>query len=129
MLNKSKRRKMIDASYNRYAWNDPEDLPAWFLDDQEQHNRPQVELPPDVLQQMRERVAQMAARPIAKVAEARARKQKRLQAKLKAAKKKADLIANQPDMSANDKKRAIDKAMKGASRAPLEGVRCVAAWW
>ena len=114
MLNKSKRRKMIDASYNRYAWDDPEGLPAWFLDDQERHNKPQMELPADVLVQMRERVAQMANRPIAKVAEARARKAKRAQQKLKAAKKRAEAIANQEDMSANDKKRAIDKAMKGA---------------
>jgi hypothetical protein len=32
----------VDASYNRFAWNDPQDLPDWFVDDEHKHYRPQV---------------------------------------------------------------------------------------
>jgi hypothetical protein len=34
MLRKSRAKKLVDASYNRFAWNDPTDLPEWFVDDE-----------------------------------------------------------------------------------------------
>ena len=39
MLRRSKAKKLVDASYNRFAWNDPRDLPAWFVDDEKRHDR------------------------------------------------------------------------------------------
>ncbi|KAF1776014.1 S-adenosyl-L-methionine-dependent methyltransferase [Phytophthora cactorum] len=105
---------LIDASYNRYAWNDSEALPDWFADDEEKHYRPQIPIPKNVLAQMKERFMEMATKPVKKVAEARGRKQRMQMKKLKAAKKKATDIANLPDMSTREKLKAIDRAMKGA---------------
>lgn len=34
ILRRSKEKAMVDASYNRYAWNDPQDMPDWFVDDE-----------------------------------------------------------------------------------------------
>ena len=42
MLRRSKAKELVDASYNRFAWNDAGDLPEWFVDDEEKHFRPQV---------------------------------------------------------------------------------------
>ena len=42
MLRHSKKKALVDASYNRYAWNDGKDLPSWFQDDEMRHNKPQV---------------------------------------------------------------------------------------
>lgn len=42
MLRRSKAKALVDASYNRFAWNDANDLPEWFVDDEEKHYRPQV---------------------------------------------------------------------------------------
>jgi hypothetical protein len=64
MLRRSKEKALVDACYNRFAWNDPEDLP-------------------DAKQ------------------------------KLAAAKKKAEAVANNPDMSEATKLKAISKAMRG----------------
>ncbi|ETO81614.1 ribosomal RNA large subunit methyltransferase J [Phytophthora nicotianae P1976] len=114
MIHKSKAKDMIDASYNRYAWNDSEALPDWFADDEEKHYRPQIPIPKNVLAQMKERFMEMATKPVKKVAEARGRKQRLQMKKLKAAKKKATDIANLPDMSTREKLKAIDRAMKGA---------------
>ncbi|KAJ8544253.1 hypothetical protein ON010_g12015 [Phytophthora cinnamomi] len=114
MVQKSKAKDMIDASYNRYAWNDSEALPDWFVDDEEKHYRPQIPIPKNVLAQMKERFMEMATKPVKKVAEARGRKQRLQMKKLKAAKKKATDIANLPDMSTREKLKAIDRAMKGA---------------
>jgi AdoMet-dependent rRNA methyltransferase SPB1 len=49
ILRKSKEKAMVDASYNRYAWNDPGDLPDWFVDDENKHYRPQLHIPPALL--------------------------------------------------------------------------------
>lgn len=114
MLRKSKAKEMIDASYNRYAWNDSAGLPDWFVDDEEKHYRPQIPIAKKVLEQMKERFLALATKPVKKVAEARARKQRQQMKKLKVAKKKATDIANLPDMSTREKLKAIDKAMKGA---------------
>ena len=72
ILRKSKEKAMVDASYNRFAWNDPSDLPDWFVDDENRHYRPQLPIPPELLEKMRAKFLHLATKPIAKVAEARA---------------------------------------------------------
>ena len=64
----------VDASYNRFAFNDPDDLPDWFVDDEAKHHRPQLPIPKALLDQIRTKYQDLASKPIAKVAEARARK-------------------------------------------------------
>jgi AdoMet-dependent rRNA methyltransferase SPB1 len=113
MLRRSKEKAFVDASYNRYAWNDPEGLPEWFVDDENRHYRPQLPIPPALLAKMKEKLMALSTKPIAKVAEARARKNKRAKDKLAAAKKQAEAVANNPDMSETMKLRAISKALRG----------------
>ena len=64
---------------------------------------------------MKARYLSIISKPIAKVAEARARKNKRAATKLAAAKKKAAAVANSSDMSEAMKLKAISKAMRGHS--------------
>ena len=113
ILRKSKEKAMVDASYNRFAWNDPEDLPDWFVDDENKNYRPQLPIPPALLEKMNAKILHLAAKPIAKVAEARARKSKMAKTKLAAAKKKAEAVANSSEMSEAMKLKAISKAMRG----------------
>mmetsp|Transcript_26932 Transcript_26932/g.61952 ORF Transcript_26932/g.61952 Transcript_26932/m.61952 type:complete len:1000 (+) Transcript_26932:137-3136(+) len=113
MLRKSKEKALVDASYNRYAWNDPGDLPEWFLDDEKKHYRPQLPLPPALVAKMKERMMALAAKPIKKVAEARARKNKLAKSKLAAAKQKAEAVANSSEMNDAMKLKAISKALRG----------------
>jgi AdoMet-dependent rRNA methyltransferase SPB1 len=113
MLRRSKEKAFVDASYNRYAWNDPEGLPEWFVDDENRHYRPQLPIPPALLAKIKEKMMALSTKPIAKVAEARARKNKRAKAKLAAAKKQAEAVANNPDMSEAMKLKAISKALRG----------------
>ena len=115
-MRRSKAKKLVDASYNRFAWNDPRDLPAWFVDDEKRHYRPQVPIKPELLAEMKARFQSLAAKPIKKVAEARARKRTRAEARLKAAKKRAEAVANDPDMSAGRKLKEVERAMARASK-------------
>jgi AdoMet-dependent rRNA methyltransferase SPB1 len=52
MLRKSRQKALVDASYNRFTWNDPKDLPTWFLDDEVRHNKPQLPVPTALLDQV-----------------------------------------------------------------------------
>lgn len=113
MLRRSKEKALVDASYNRYAWNDPDGLPDWFVDDENKHHRPQLPIPPSLLAKMKETMMALSTKPIKKVAEARARKRKRAQSKLAAAKKQAEAVANSSEMSESMKLKAISKALRG----------------
>jgi AdoMet-dependent rRNA methyltransferase SPB1 len=112
MLRKSKAKALVDASYNRYAWNDPEGLPDWFVDDEAKHYRPQLPIPPALIAKIKQRQMALSEKPIKKVAEARARKSKRAKLKLAAAKKKAEAVANSTEMSEAMKLKAISKALQ-----------------
>ena len=52
MLRRSREKALVDASYNRFTWNDSKDLPAWFLDDEMKHNKPQLPVPEALLDQV-----------------------------------------------------------------------------
>ncbi|CAB9518567.1 27S pre-rRNA (guanosine(2922)-2'-O)-methyltransferase [Seminavis robusta] len=111
-LRHSKMKAFVDASYNRYAWNDPEGLPDWFVDDENKHYRPKLPIPPALIAKIKEKQMALSEKPIKKVAEARARKSKRAKVKLAAAKKKAEAVANNSDMSEAMKLKAISKALR-----------------
>jgi len=117
MLRRSKAKALVDASYNRYAWNDPADLPEWLIDDENRNYRPQLPIPPQLVQKMKERYLQLAEKPIAKVAQARARKNKRVKDKLQAAKKRAEAVANSSDMTEAMKLKSISKAMRAGDKS------------
>lgn len=53
MLRNSRKKALIDASYNRYSWNDPTGLPSWFVDDEMRHNKPQLPVPQALVDQVR----------------------------------------------------------------------------
>eukprot|EP01038_Epipyxis_sp_PR26KG_P008579 gene8579-11592_t len=112
MLRQSKKKALVDASYNRYAWNDSKDMPSWFLDDELRHNKPQLPIPKALLDQIKSRYQSVGTKEIKKVAEARMRKRKRALTKLKAAKKQATVMADNSEMSEKQKVKAIEKAMR-----------------
>ncbi|CAN0341202.1 unnamed protein product, partial [Scytosiphon promiscuus] len=119
MLRKHRAKEMVDAAYNRFSWNDDADLPDWFADDEKRHYRPQVPLPPALVEQMKNKFMSLATKPIKKVAEARARKRKRAAQRLVNAKKKATALAANPDMSEREKLKAVQQAMKKGAKSDI----------
>lgn len=103
MLRTSRKKALVDASYNRFAWNDPKELPSWFIDDELRHNRPQLPVPNSLLDHVKGKFQKSGSHEIKKVAEARMRKRKRAMSKLKAAKAHAKTFAENPDMSDKQK--------------------------
>lgn len=114
MLRKTRQKALVDASYNRFSWNDPKSLPSWFMDDELRHNKPQLPIPAALVEQIKARFQSTGTKEIKKVAEARMRKRKRAMTKLKNAKRTATAAAENSEMSEREKVKAVSKAMKAA---------------
>ncbi|KAJ3269030.1 AdoMet-dependent rRNA methyltransferase spb1 [Terramyces sp. JEL0728] len=118
MVTKSGKRDLIDDSFNRYAFNDSEGLPAWFSQDENRHNKPTMPVTKEAVDIMRQQMRALDARPIKKIAEAKWRKQLRTQRRLEKAAKKSEGLANQEDLSEKTK---LEQASKVMSRARSKG--------
>jgi AdoMet-dependent rRNA methyltransferase SPB1 len=114
MATKSGQRKLMEEAYNRYAFDDPDDLPKWFLHDEGKHNKPDLPVTKEAVEIMKQRFKALDARPIKKVAEAKFRKQLRAQRRLEKSTKKAEGLSNDPDLSEKSKMMAIEKIMNKA---------------
>ena len=61
MLKKSSRRNVVEKAYNRYAFNDPDDLPSWFVDDESEHHRPILPITKEMVEAAKARFTDLAA--------------------------------------------------------------------
>ncbi|KAM5274800.1 pre-rRNA 2'-O-ribose RNA methyltransferase FTSJ3 isoform 2-T2 [Ctenodactylus gundi] len=101
---KKAKRDLIDNSFNRYAFNEDEgELPEWFVQEEKQHRIRQLPLDKKEVEHYRKRWREINARPIKKVAEAKARKKRRMLKKLEQTKKKAEAVVNTVDISEREK--------------------------
>jgi AdoMet-dependent rRNA methyltransferase SPB1 len=116
MLRKKRRREIIDGSMNRYAFDDPDTLPEWFMDDQKKHYEAPLPISEEEMAAARDQLKALDVRPIKKVAEAIARKKKRLAARLDKAKAKAKTIMDQTELDEATKMRQIAKIYKKETR-------------
>jgi AdoMet-dependent rRNA methyltransferase SPB1 len=116
MLKKQKRKEdLVDDSFHRYTFNDT-DLPSWFVHDENKHLKIQKPVTARQIAEMKEKLKLINARPIQKVAEAKARRKKRALKKLASATRQATKFVDDPDMSAKAKMKAIEKVMKQGNK-------------
>jgi len=115
MLRRKDKESIIDASYNRYVFHD-QDLPAWFAEDEKKHMQPQRPITKEEFMEAKTQLRAIDSRAIHKVAEAKARKRKRLGRRMDKARKKAGGIADQEDMPVAAKAREIKKLYAQAKK-------------
>lgn len=119
---------LIDDSYNRWSFADKSGLPGWFLDDESKHNTPQMPVTAEAVAAIKAKLRALNARPIKKIAEAKARKKMKAVRKLNKLQKKADIINEASDMTERDKAQSIAKIMaKGKKGEKKRSVRVVVA--
>lgn len=101
---KKAKRDLIDNSFSRYTFNEDEgELPEWFVQEEKQHRIRQLPVDKKEVEHYRKRWREINARPIKKVAEAKARKKRRMLKKLEQTKKKAEAVVNTVDISEREK--------------------------
>ncbi|XP_017262490.1 pre-rRNA 2'-O-ribose RNA methyltransferase FTSJ3 [Kryptolebias marmoratus] len=101
---KKKARDLVDSSFHRFASSDePWEVPEWFLDDECKHRKRPVPVTKEMVEEYKQKWKEINARPIKRVAEAKARKKRRMLKKMEQAKKKAEAVVNTVDISEREK--------------------------
>jgi len=121
--------RLIDDGFSRYSLNSKEGLPGWFLDDESEHYKSNIPITKEAVAALRARQRALDARPIKKIAEAKARKKFKASQRLEKAMKKAEGVQDASDLSERAKAQQIEKLMKrGASKGkPKKDIKVVVA--
>lgn len=118
-LRKSKREMehVLDEGYHRYTFDDPNDLPRWFSDQDGIYRERQAPVRKEDVQEMKEYINSLESKPTKREAEAKARRRARIEKKMADMKVKANSIAEQTDLPVDARMKAIEevyrKALKG----------------
>ncbi|KAH3732749.1 pre-rRNA 2'-O-ribose RNA methyltransferase FTSJ3 [Pelomyxa schiedti] len=115
VTSKKARMRMVDDLYNRDAWSEL-NAPSWFLDKIVKYSRRTIPVDETVLDKVKERFLDINARPIKKIAEAKARKKMRLEKQLEKMRDRATKIASNSELSTQDKMKQLDQLYKVAAR-------------
>jgi AdoMet-dependent rRNA methyltransferase SPB1 len=116
LIHKKSRIAAIESGYNRYSFDDPEGLPAWFKDEEKHFSKATMPLTKELAAAYRAKLKEINARPIRKLAEAEGRKSKRAGIKLDKLRKQASSLAAAEDLQGGSKARAISKSLSKISR-------------
>ncbi|KAJ2538327.1 AdoMet-dependent rRNA methyltransferase spb1, partial [Coemansia sp. RSA 1933] len=114
---KTTKHDLIDKHFNRHTFNDSAGLPEWFVDDESKNNKPMLPVTKEAVRMLREKLKALDARPIKKVAEAKARKKMRAAKRIAGMQKKAETVIANEDMTEAEKARSIDRMIKRATKA------------
>ncbi|XP_039497069.1 pre-rRNA 2'-O-ribose RNA methyltransferase FTSJ3 [Drosophila santomea] len=123
--NKKTRRDLIDAAWNRYAFND-ENVPVWFKLDEDEHMTKPTPVPKELTAEYQRKLQEVNVRPIKKVMEAKARKHRRATKRLAKAKKMAEKIMENNDATNHEKSKQLKKVYKKAQEKKKEVTYVVA---
>ncbi|KAI0257611.1 Spb1 C-terminal domain-containing protein [Lactifluus subvellereus] len=104
--------ELINDGFTRYSLNSKEGLPSWFLDDEAKHFIPNVPITKEAVQALRAKQRALDARPIKKVAEAKARKKLKAAQRLEKALKKAEGVTKTTDLTEREKAQQVEKLMR-----------------
>lgn len=110
---RKRRREIIESGYHRYMFND-DHLPDWFAKDEARHYRVQLPVTKGDIQEYKMKMKAVDANPIKKIAEAKARKKKKMMKRLEKARKKADAINDTEEVTDKEKWQQIKQVYKKA---------------
>lgn len=118
MLDPKARREILDASVNRYVFNDDDDLPDWFVKDEQRNCKVILPVTADEIEEQRRRFKELNARPSKKVMEAMGRKRRRAQRMLRGLveKGKADPRAREKSNNLSVRKLMRSQVIKGQGK-------------
>lgn len=104
--------ELINDGFMRYSLNSKEGLPDWFLDDEAKHFIPNIPITKEAVQALRAKQRALDARPIKKIAEAKARKKFKAAQRIEKALKKAEGVTNTSDLTEREKAQQVEKLMR-----------------
>lgn len=119
---------IVDDNFNKFSFRDKDGLPEWFLDDENQHSKPQRPITAAGAAAIKEKMRALNARPIKKVQEAKDRKKFKAAQRLQKLRKKSALMADEDGVTEKDKAQGIAKLMaKAGKKRPKRKIQVVVA--
>ena len=113
MNRKTTKTHLINDGFNRYSLNSKEHLPDWFLEDERKYYKPNIPITKEAIEMLRAKQRALDARPIKKIAEAKARKKTRAIRRYENAVKKAEGVISQKDeFTEKEKAGAVEKLLR-----------------
>lgn len=109
MMKKDSRTDILDSSLNKRFYGDTDSLPQWFSDEERSYNYFNAPVTKEEINEMKEKLKAINARDPKKVAEAKARKRRKLQQSLDKAKAKAAKIMESEEITDGSKLKEIEK--------------------
>ncbi|KAI8980692.1 Spb1 C-terminal domain-containing protein [Trametes punicea] len=118
LINREKTKTdLINDGFNRYSLNAKDGLPSWFLDDEAKHYKSNIPITKEAVAALRAKMRALDARPIKKVAEAKARKKLKAAQRLEKAMKKAEGVNETSELTEREKAKQIEKLMSKSMKA------------
>ncbi|XP_010895849.2 pre-rRNA 2'-O-ribose RNA methyltransferase FTSJ3 [Esox lucius] len=112
---KKRARDLLDGSFHRFASSEDQcEVPEWFIEDEMKHRMKPIPVTKEMVEEYKAKWKEINARPIKRVAEAKARKKKRMLKKMESAKKKAESVVNTVDISEKEKMAQLKSIYKKA---------------
>ena len=127
MLRKKDCLDILYKTYNRYAFEDFDQAPDWFAEEELKHNKPSLPVTKEEILREKEVLREYNCRMPKKVLEAKARKKNKLTKRLDKVKKKAQTISNQDDINEFSKVKQIEKLYRKEISKSKEKKRYVVA--
>ncbi|KAI9873923.1 MAG: AdoMet-dependent rRNA methyltransferase spb1 [Pleopsidium flavum] len=125
---KKSKHDLMDEGFNKYAFQDRDGLPEWFLDDEGRHSKPHRPITAAGAAAVKEKLRALNARPIKKVREAKDRKRFKAAQRLEKLRRKSALVADEEGMTEKEKARNIANLMsKATKKKPKQQVKLVVA--
>jgi AdoMet-dependent rRNA methyltransferase SPB1 len=112
MLSKKSRLDIFNKTYNRYAFQDLDQAPDWFQDDEKKHSQASKPVTKEEILKEKEILKQVNDRMPKKVVEAINKKKMRLKRRMEKVKKKAQVISNQDEINEFSKIKQIERLYK-----------------
>lgn len=109
---------LMNDGFTRFSLNHKDGLPTWFAEEEKKHYRPNIPVTKEAVRILRAKQRALDARPMKKIAEAKARKRMRALRRLEKASKHAEGITESGEMNERQKAEAVEKIMrKGFGKA------------
>ncbi|KAE8224243.1 hypothetical protein CF319_g2828 [Tilletia indica] len=119
---------LVDSGFTKHNFVDKDGLPTWFLDDEGKHWKANVPITKEAMDALRAKQKALDARPIKKVAEAKARKKFKAAQRMAKAQAKAESMNETEDISEKEKAQNISKVLaKGTKKTKQKEVKLVVA--
>ncbi|KAG9034892.1 AdoMet-dependent rRNA methyltransferase spb1 [Tulasnella sp. JGI-2019a] len=103
---------LINDGFTRFSLNHKDGLPTWFAEEEKKHYRPNIPVTKEAARILRAKQRALDARPMKKIAEAKARKRMRALRRLEKASKRAEGVTENGEMNERQKAEAVEKIMR-----------------